>query len=192
MRHFILFTIIFVILSFQTSRADDEFVEPPPAIKQIELNTQDISIHLGLKIYKYLLRVPSNSSVKIILENKKNNKNLIEFLPEILDGFEYSLKFSFSREDDLQGNPFSHENKFLVYEINWNQYQTRSGSMRNFLYGYKNQSSTIFANNFGGNFDKKISIIKFYGRQEDETDETYIADGGQRAKIKKGLTENIS
>ena len=163
-------------LAMHPAYANDGLVEPPPSIKSVELNTQDIAVYLGLKIYKYSLRVSPNYVVKIILDDKINNKRLIEFAPDTRNKYLHSIKFSFKTDGSELGNPFDHKNKFLTYEINWDQYQTRSGSLLNFMYGYKKQSLSIMADDFGNNFEQKRSIIKFYAYPDNSEEEKFIAE----------------
>jgi len=172
----ILLTFICITLSLNYAHADDESTEPPQSVKSLGLSPQDIAIHLGIQIYKYSFRVPPNKSVNIILEDKLNNKKLIEFTPENRDEYLHNVKFSFMKEENALGNPFDSENDSLIYEINWDQYQTRSGSMANFMQGYKNQSKTIMADDFGYNFERKVSIIKFYGYPDNSEEEKFIAE----------------
>ena len=168
--------LIYITFSLNFAYADDESTEPPLSVKSLGLSTQDIAIHLGLQIYKYSLRIPPDNIVNIILEDKVNNRKLIEFTPDKRDEYLHNVKFSFKKEGNAIGNPFESGNEFLVYEINWDQYQTRSGSLTNFMYGYKNQSTSIMADDFGHNFEDKVSIIKFYAYPENSEEEKYIAE----------------
>lgn len=169
--------ILITILVFPfVGKATDEFKWPEAAIKEDTVNAEDIAVHLGLNIYKYLLQLPPNHSVKIVLVDKLANKPIIEFSPTILEGFIYSVKFSFKRSDNVLGSAFAGDNETLNYQINWNKYQTNSGTIKNFMFGYKNQSSIIYSNNFGNNIQNKTSIIKFFGTPEETIEELFIAE----------------
>lgn len=160
--------LLIIILLPSASFAMDDIDHFSPAIKNEPLNMDDIVSLMGLNIYKYQLMIPPKHKIKITLKNYEKNRVIFQHYPEITDDYKYTLKVSFTAEEDIPWNPFNEKNEWANYSINWNYRQVFSGTIQNFLKDYKNTYSEIFSSDFGKTITGKTSLIKFYTSDDDK------------------------